>query len=127
MTIAALKALCSRIPWCEPAVRREVYALDKDLPVYALATLDEHVTATLTPQRLLAYLIGGFGALALLLATIGLYSLLTYTVTQRTPEIGIRMALGAHRTDVMRLFVGGAANFTQRHARRAQTRIEVID
>jgi macrolide transport system ATP-binding/permease protein len=87
------------------AVRQEVHALDQDLPLYAVRTMDEHVTATLTPQRLLAYLIGGFGTLALLLAGIGLYGLLAYAVTERTPEIGVRMALGAHKADVMRLFV----------------------
>ncbi len=81
------------------------YALDQDLPIYAVRTMDEHVTATLTPQRLLAYLIGGFGVLALLLAAIGLYGLLAYTVAERTPEIGLRMAIGAHQADVMRLFV----------------------
>lgn len=89
------------------ALRREVHALDKDVPLYAVKTIDEHVTATLTPQRLLAYLIGGFGALALLLAGIGLYGLLAYAVTERTPEIGIRMALGAQKTDVVGLFVTG--------------------
>jgi predicted permease len=88
-------------------LRRQVSALDKSLPVYALATLDDHVRATLTPQRLLAFLISGFGVLALLLATIGLYGLLAYSVTERTPEIGIRVALGARRADVMRLFVAG--------------------
>jgi predicted permease len=86
---------------------REVHALDEDLPLYAVRTLDDHVTASLTPQRLLAYLIGGFGALALLLAGIGLYGLLVYAVTERTPEIGIRMALGGRKADVMRLFVTG--------------------
>jgi macrolide transport system ATP-binding/permease protein len=90
-----------------PALRREVHALDKDLPLYGITAMDEHVTATLTPQRLLAYLVGGFGMLALLLAAIGLYGLLSYTVAERTPEIGIRMALGACRSDVMQLFVGG--------------------
>ena len=88
-------------------VRQEVRALDQDLPLYAVRTMDEHVTATLTPQRLLAYLIGGFGTLALLLAGIGLYGLLAYAVTERTPEIGVRMALGANKADVMGLFVAG--------------------
>jgi len=88
-------------------LHREVQSLDKNLPLYAVTTLDQHVTATLTPQRLLAYLVGGFGVLALLLAAIGLYGLLAYTVAERTPEIGIRMALGARKADVMRLVVAG--------------------
>jgi predicted permease len=87
------------------ALRNEVRALDSDLPVYDVKTLDEHLTATLTPQRLLAHLITGFGVLALLLAGIGLYGLLAHTVTERTPEIGLRMALGAHKRDVVRMFV----------------------
>jgi predicted permease len=88
-----------------PALGAEVAALDKDLPLYAVKTLDEHVTATLTPQRLLAYLVTGFGVLALVLAAIGLYALMAYTVSERTQEIGIRMALGAQKRDVMQLFV----------------------
>ncbi len=86
-------------------LRREVSALDKDLPVYGVKPLDEHVTATLTPQRLLAHLITAFGVLALLLAAIGLYALQAHSVSERTREIGVRVALGAHRRDVMRLFV----------------------
>jgi predicted permease len=88
-----------------PDVRREVSALDEDLPIYAVKTIGEHVKAALTPQRLLAYLIGGFGALALVLAAVGLYGLMAFAATARTPEIGIRMAIGARKADVVRLFV----------------------
>ncbi len=88
------------------SLRRELYALDKDLPVYGIKTLNEHLTATLTPQRLLAHVITAFAVLAVLLAAIGLYALLAYSVTERTQEIGIRIALGAHDRDVMRLFLG---------------------
>jgi predicted permease len=99
--------LRSRIPPGQlvALLRGTVQGLDEELPVYGIKTLHEHVTATLTPQRLLAHVISGFGALALLLAGVGLYGLMTYTVTERTAEIGIRMALGARAHDVMRLFV----------------------
>ena len=86
-------------------LRNEVRPLDNDLPVYDVKTLDEHLTATLTPQRLLAHLVTGFGVLALLLAGIGLYASAGAHVSERTPEIGLRMALGAHKRDVVRMFM----------------------
>jgi predicted permease len=86
-------------------LRREIEALDRSLPVYSIKPLSEHVAAALTPQRLLAHLVTSFGLLALLLAGIGQYGLLAYTVAQRTPEIGIRTALGAQKSAVVRLVV----------------------
>jgi predicted permease len=102
---AAISALAA-------AVEREVHALDPDLPVYSIKALDEHVFATLTPQRLLAALISGFGVLALVLTGIGLYGLLSYTVTERTPEIGIRMALGATKAEIVSLFLSRGVRLT---------------
>jgi predicted permease len=87
------------------AVQREIARLDATLPLYSVKMLDEHLRATLTPQRLLAYVISSFGVLALVLSVVGLYGLLSYTVTERAPEIGVRMALGADRPQIVTLFL----------------------
>ncbi len=87
------------------AVQREVARLDATLPLYSIKMLDDHLRATLTPQRLLAYVISSFGVLALMLAVVGLYGLLSYTVTERAPEIGVRMALGADKSQIVALFL----------------------
>jgi len=83
------------------AVRGRVRALDSNLPLYGMRTLDEQVSNSLLTERLIASLSAVFGFLATLLAVIGLYGVMAYTVARRTREIGIRMALGAFQTDVI--------------------------
>jgi predicted permease len=83
------------------AVRAKVRALDSNLPMYAITTLDEQVSNSLLVERLIASLSMVFGFLATLLAVIGLYGVMAYTVTRRTREIGIRMALGAFQKHVI--------------------------
>lgn len=83
------------------AVRRAVAEIDRGVPIGDLLTQEQQIRMSLSPERLAASLIGSFGLIAALLAAIGLYGVMAYTVTRRTSEIGIRMALGAGHRDVV--------------------------
>jgi putative ABC transport system permease protein len=91
------------------AIRREVQAVDPGVPVFGILTMDDIVVRHLAARRFALELLGVFAVVAFLLAAIGVYGVIAYTFSQRIGEIGLRMALGAQRGDILKIVLGEGA------------------
>jgi putative ABC transport system permease protein len=88
-----------------PAMREQVRALDTELPIYKAQRMEDYISDSVAQRRFTSVLVAAFAGAGLLLATVGLFGLMSYSVAQRKNEIGIRVAVGAERSDILRLVI----------------------